>query len=263
MNQNNNNQKGTSIFNQEPFNTKFNGYADAEPVNKAYDPAGSGQSPKEPKNKKNIIWNTVGIAVIILLLIGISTSISANRKQAQDTGRDLTPEELEQLGAIIMSKDEGTEVAEDTAVLADRSNTTRANGATPSYAQTTTVKLAMLADPQQVSGPIRGCDAVYMIDRAIIPTRAPLNAALRELFKKDVQADFLPGNFLATQTELQFVNATIDNGIANVYLTGQVGPYEDACDQQRAFIQIDATTRQFATVRGVNIYLDGKKLEVN
>lgn len=273
-------QNNNSIFNEEPFNSQFRGFSEAKVVKEASfvdsddtvdnkDNIPSGIPPKmdhEGKPEKSVspIWNIAGIVVIVLLLIGISNSVAEKRESAKEESGDvLTAEQIEQLASVIFTDNEdGGNIASDTA-LVDRSNVGRPNNTgTPSYSLIENVRLAVL-DEGRTGAMVRGCDSVYFVNQAISPTRAPLNSALQELFKRDIQTEYEPGNFLATQEKLSFINATIDAGIARVYLTGEVGPYEDGCDQKRAFIQIEETTKQFGTVRAVEIYLDGKKLSVN
>lgn len=220
------------------------------------------QGPKWP--------DILGVAIIVLLLIGIATTLFDGKSDSQD--------QVAQTGATIMNEDgdvqaievTGDEEDADALLMADRSGGTTAGSDTASNvsapapttdtALTSSVKLALLAEPGSVAGLQRGCDVVYFAPREIIPTRAPLNAALRELFRKDLSEDAQRGNFIATQPELMFDKATLEDGVAHIYLTGQVGPYNGTCDESRAFTQIKETALQFSTVTGVVIYLDGQRL---
>lgn len=284
-NSNNGFENKDSIFNSEPFNTPFKGFSESKPVHEAsvvdsVESTPSGIPPMPPnhnhgsddsKNKSGVLWNVVGIVVIVLLLIGIGNSVAERRETAKsESNGDLTSEQLEQLANVIFTDKDKDAMKEDSGSvtltqvdesLADRSNSGRANNAV-AYNMISSVKLAVLSDTKS-GGVVRGCDAVHFVNRSITPTPAPLNSALRELFNTDIETSLTPGNFLSTQDKLQFVNATIDAGVARIYLTGEVGPYEDGCDQNRSFVQISETAKQFNTVRSVEIYLDGKKLAVN
>lgn len=276
----NGNNNNNSIFNDEAFNNDFKGFADAKPVedfsnSKAYDPAGSGygnasNNPGDPKKSKKI-WNIIGIVLIILLLIGITRSISNKREMARGNNEvDLTAEQMEQLENILNEGNENNvvtspeQVSSNTntvnTVLADRSDGGREYANDSGYRVENFVQLAMIASDLEVEGIQRGCDVVYMMNKQIAPTPAPLNASLRALFNEEVQPDFEPGNFVATETDLEFINATIDNGIARVYLTGDYEVSEDECDANRPMIQIEETALQFSTVNSVEIYLDGEQL---
>lgn len=122
------------------------------------------------------------------------------------------------------------------------------------------VKIATLSSDDYdgaITGEKRGCDIVRMIYRYIEPTPAILNATMKELFAYDQDFDYLPGNFISKQTKLKFEKATLENGLAKIYLTGEV-VYGGVCDDPRLEIQIKETAKQFETVKDVEIYLNGK-----
>ncbi|MFA6050647.1 MAG: GerMN domain-containing protein [Candidatus Paceibacterota bacterium] len=125
--------------------------------------------------------------------------------------------------------------------------------------QISQVKIALL-DTAGGSGKQRGCDTVVMVARQIAPTGAPLTAALRELFALDQNMVGDLYHFIAnTNDTLAFDRATVENGIAKIYLTGRLSGLAGVCDNPRAAIQIEETALQFATVSSVEIYLNGAK----
>ncbi len=126
------------------------------------------------------------------------------------------------------------------------------------------VKIATLADGDGdgiITGSKKGCDIVRFVYREIEPTPAILNATLKELFAYNQEFDYAPGNFVAKQAKLKFEKATLEEGTAKVYLTGQV-EYAGACDNPRLETQIIETAKQFSTVYDVKIYLNDKEYKV-
>lgn len=127
------------------------------------------------------------------------------------------------------------------------------------------VSIAVLADPDLFdfsNEKVRACDAVVMVPQQIAPTPRVLHAALERLFADTFDYGFTPGNFVATQEKLAFDRATIEHGLATIYLTGSVGPIAGACDVPRIETQITETALQFATVNRVQILLNGEPLQV-
>jgi spore germination protein GerM len=126
--------------------------------------------------------------------------------------------------------------------------------------ETTAVKIALLDTTGNGGGPVVGCDTLTMVERTVPKTSAPLTAALQTLFAEPEGAQ--PGthyNFIArTKNTLKFDHATVENGTANIYLTGSLSGLAGVCDDPRAQIQIEETALQFATVQKVQIYLNNK-----
>lgn len=127
-------------------------------------------------------------------------------------------------------------------------------------APTTKVKVALLDYTGEMPGKSRGCDHVILVDRVVPQTTAPLNAALRELFAiPESEVDGL-GNFIPrTASTLRFDSATIQDGVARVYLSGSLSGLAGVCDDPRAKIQIEETALQFPTVQSVVLYLNGQE----
>lgn len=111
---------------------------------------------------------------------------------------------------------------------------------------------------RESSGKKRGCDKVVMIEHVLTePTTAPLTASLKQLFA--YQRDTVGGwqNFIASQNQaLSFDRAIISNGMAKIYLTGELGPLGGVCDNPRAAIQIEETALAYDSVDSVEIYLN-------
>jgi len=121
------------------------------------------------------------------------------------------------------------------------------------------VTIALLDYSGESDGKERGCDKVVFVERNVPQTEAPLNAALDELFSFTDTTVEGWNNFIAkTRDTLSFQRATIENGVASIYLTGELSGLAGVCDNPRAKIQIEETALQFPTVDKVNIYLNGK-----
>ena len=129
-----------------------------------------------------------------------------------------------------------------------------------------TIMLAMLdydGVGQESDGPMRGCDRVGMVERTIPATTTPLNASLTMLF--DLENDTVDGwnNFIAQVNDtLSFDRATLKNGVASIYLTGELSGLGGVCDNPRARIQIEETALQFETVDSVDLYLNGEATDL-
>lgn|SRR3989344_2762166 len=129
------------------------------------------------------------------------------------------------------------------------------------------VKIALLVDPGdeefKSTSKSRGCDAVVLVERTVPQTTQPLNAAYRELFRRQEQWPYGPGqagNFISSRTQLNFERASIEGGVARVYLTGAIGSLGGVCDEPRLQAQIEETAFQFPNIKSVEIFLNTKKL---
>lgn len=111
-------------------------------------------------------------------------------------------------------------------------------------------KIAVLAN-SDLSENGESCSDVVYINKEIVKTPAVLNSSLLTLFVSSEEE-----NFVKTQKDLIFNKATIENGVANVYLTGNAGPLENECDFDRVESQIKSTTKQFSTITDVKIFLN-------
>lgn len=118
----------------------------------------------------------------------------------------------------------------------------------------------LLADVygEEFEGKKVGCDTIYWVSRYVPNTTMPLNATLRELFAYDTDLDFMVGNYVGNQSNLSFSNAVINDGIAEIYLTGEVDDFSSECDSTRLQNQVAEAALQFPSVTGVLTYLNGE-----
>ena len=126
------------------------------------------------------------------------------------------------------------------------------------------VKVALLGAQLETSNKkdFRGCDVVILQNKEVPYTTTPLNSALKELFRTTDfwnPGDLAPSNFIASQKDLLFDKAILENGVAKIYLVGKQGPFNGVCDDPRASIQLTETALQFPTVKAVEFYLNNKK----
>ena len=125
---------------------------------------------------------------------------------------------------------------------------------------TSRIKIALL-DPEHKQGTREaGCDTVVLVDRTVPATSAPLTAALKQLFsEKETMINGLYNFMAKTRDTLFFDRATVENGVAKIYLTGDLGGLSGVCDDPRAAAQIEETALQVATVKKVELYLNGER----
>lgn len=125
-----------------------------------------------------------------------------------------------------------------------------------------TVQIAVL-DLEYEGEPERGCDQVEMVNRNVPNTSQPLTAALEELFSLNQTTVDGYYNFIAnTNDTLMFDRATVQNGTAHIYLTGELSGLTGVCDDPRAAIQVEETALQFPTVDSVQLYLNGNQTDL-
>ena len=112
---------------------------------------------------------------------------------------------------------------------------------------------------RESTGAERGCDKVVLIEHVLpAQTQTPLNASLAQLFAYEESTVGGWQNFIASQRDtLAFDRATIEDGVAQIYLTGELGPLGGVCDNPRAAIQIEETALAYDTVDSVELYLNG------
>jgi len=129
------------------------------------------------------------------------------------------------------------------------------------------VKIALLIDSAdniyRGDGIARGCDKVVMVERQINPTTMPLNASLKLLFTDKTPWPYktgVPGNFVGGRPDipLTFSRATLENGVAKVYIYGNV-TFSGVCDDPRLVSQVEETAFQFPSVKSVKIYVNDKE----
>lgn len=146
-------------------------------------------------------------------------------------------------------------------------NSNTVNVSNNSNPTVSSVKIAFLLDREDSvyrgNGVIKGCDKVVLVDRKISPTNMPLNAALKLLFNDRTPWPYrpgVPGNFVGGRPDLPltFSKATLENGVAKVYLYGNVG-LAGVCDDPRLTSQVEQTAFQFPSVKSVKIYVNDKE----
>ena len=135
--------------------------------------------------------------------------------------------------------------------------------------QTIRVSLALLREPR--GEPERGCDDIFRVNRSIrVPestgrraASVRLEAALRTLFSIDADSVRGSRHFLArTNDTLSLDSASVDDGVARVYLHGTLTGLRGACDHPRGRIQIEETARALPAVDSVVLYRNGRRTDL-
>jgi hypothetical protein len=106
-----------------------------------------------------------------------------------------------------------------------------------------------------------GCgDSLVAVTRTIKKTAAPLTAAIRELLQTPQHPDGSPNleNFWKGRN-LKVRSVSIVNRTATIRLSGSVS-VAGVCDEPRIESQIDATARQFPTVKRVKVFIGRQTL---
>jgi hypothetical protein len=123
------------------------------------------------------------------------------------------------------------------------------------------IYLVALGD-QGRRGKLIGCDdSLIPVEVSVAPTRAPLRAALEQLFSIEN----------ATWEETELYNALyrsalslqdvrIENGRAKIRLSGTLR-LGGTCDVPRFEEQLSETALQFSTVTEVDVWINGKSLD--
>lgn len=133
------------------------------------------------------------------------------------------------------------------------------------YSPNQQVKLAIFANPDLFdykNEPRLGCDAMLFVNKEVKRTPKILNATLEALFNDTFDYGFPPANFVSKQSNLKFDYAVIENAVAKVFLSGQLTITNENCDSKRVIYQIQETAKQFPTVKSVEIFLNGVKMEL-
>jgi hypothetical protein len=125
------------------------------------------------------------------------------------------------------------------------------------------VNIYMIAlNDNGATGDAVGCgDSVIPVPREITPTASPIEAALTELFAHKEQVDSETGFYNALyQSNLAVESATVENGLATVYLTGDM-LLGGECDTPRFKAQIEYTVLQFPGVEAVDIFINNHPID--
>ena len=122
-------------------------------------------------------------------------------------------------------------------------------------------KYTVVQIPLTTDGGTIGCGAkLFFAPHAVPKTTAVLDATYRLLFdlkpNPEIPADGFR-NVVGAYTQLFYDRVTLQNGVAQLYLTGTMyGPGHCAEPELRA--QIDQAALQFPTVQKLEVYLNGK-----
>ena len=106
-----------------------------------------------------------------------------------------------------------------------------------------------------------GCeDSLVAVTRTIKKTAAPLAAAIRELLQTPQHPEGSPNleNFWKGRN-LKVRSVSMVNGTATIRLSGELS-LAGVCDEPRIESQIDATARQFSTVKRVKVFIGNETL---
>jgi hypothetical protein len=122
------------------------------------------------------------------------------------------------------------------------------------------VYLVAVGDDGQAGKKIGCGDSLVAVSRRIQRTPAPLKAALEELLATPPETggnpklqNFWKGNNLKVRS------VSIRKSTATIYLSGEVF-VAGVCDQPRIESQIEATARQFPTVKRVKVFIGKRSL---
>jgi hypothetical protein len=113
-----------------------------------------------------------------------------------------------------------------------------------------------------VSGQPVGCgDSAIPVQVEITPTKEVLRASLDKLLALKEQNYGESGLYNALyQSDLQVDRITLENGKAEIYLTGTL-MLGGVCDNPRVKAQLEATALQFSTVQEVSIFINGMTVD--
>lgn len=131
------------------------------------------------------------------------------------------------------------------------------------YVKVRSVKVYLVAvgDEGKMGRKIGCGDSLVPVTRSVRATSAPLRAALLELLSlpREYSEDSRLNNFWVGRN-LRLKSVSISRGTATIHITGE-GPFvAGVCDEPRIISQIEATARQFPTVRRVRVFINGRTL---
>jgi spore germination protein GerM len=139
-----------------------------------------------------------------------------------------------------------------------------AAGPVTSSSKTTEVKVFLIASGDNgKNGKKIGCDdSLVPVSRTIQPTAAPLRAALDELLSTPEESNAAGqkfGNYWKG-VDLKVKSVSLTNGVATIHITGRLY-IAGICDEPRIEEQIQATAKQFPTVKRVRVFVNGTPLK--
>jgi spore germination protein GerM len=122
------------------------------------------------------------------------------------------------------------------------------------------VKVYLVAlDDAGKSGKKIGCgDSLVAVTRTINATAAPLKAAIEELLSSPHKDDGQLGNYVFGPN-LKLKSASISKGTATIRFSGAIS-VAGICDEPRITEQIEATAKQFPTIKRVKVYVGNQTL---
>jgi Sporulation and spore germination len=117
-------------------------------------------------------------------------------------------------------------------------------------------------DDNGQSGQLVGCgDSAIPVSVEIPPTKEVLRASLEKLLSLKEQFYGESGLYNSLyQSDLQLDKISLENGKAEIYLTGTVA-LGGVCDNPRFEAQLESTVLQFSTIQEVSIFVNGKPLK--
>jgi hypothetical protein len=133
--------------------------------------------------------------------------------------------------------------------------------AAPAQVRKVKVYLVAVGDEGKLGRKIGCGDSLVPVTRSIKATGAPLKAALQELLSlpKEYAGDSRLNNFWVGDN-LRVKSVSIRAATATIHITG-TGPFiAGVCDQPRITSQIEATARQFPSVKRVKVFVNGRSL---
>ncbi len=115
----------------------------------------------------------------------------------------------------------------------------------------------MLDNPDmKLEGDRVGCDILYWIPIYVPNDDNIIKSTIQALFDYDQDFDFLVGNYVAKQVNLNFDNVIINDQEVNIYISGEITDLKDACDSVRLESQLTWVALQFDNIIKVSIYLN-------
>jgi Sporulation and spore germination len=129
-----------------------------------------------------------------------------------------------------------------------------------SRTQAVKVYLVALGDDGKAGRKIGCGDSLIAVERSIEKTPAPLTAAIRELLSTPEHSNGVPrlDNFWKGR-RLKLESVTLRNGTATIRISGELA-VAGICDEPRIESQIDATAKQFTTVKRVRVFVNNRTL---
>ncbi|MDT5061055.1 MAG: hypothetical protein QOH63_1514 [Acidobacteriota bacterium] len=110
------------------------------------------------------------------------------------------------------------------------------------------------------SGKKIGCDdSLVAVTRTIKATPAPLKAALEELIATSREDNGKLGNYVFGPN-LKVKSVSISRGTATIRFSGAIS-VAGICDEPRITEQIEATAKQFPTVKRVKVFVGNQTLK--